>query len=76
MKIKNAYKTFILLVAALTLYSCSDVENKESYTGRSEGPASKLNVLRDGVIVGDDLQFSMGATSIILGVDCDGDWTA
>ena len=76
MKIKNAYKTFILLIAALTLYSCSDVENKESYTGRSEGPASKLNVLRDGVIVGDDLQFSMGATSIILGVDCDGDWTA
>lgn len=76
MKIKNVYKTFVLFVAALSLYGCTDVENKESYTGRSEGPASKLNVLRDGVSVSDALQFSMGATSIILGVDCDGDWTA
>ena len=76
MKINNVYHAVLLFVAALSLYSCSDVENKESYTGRSSGPATKLDVLRDNVSVGDALQFSMGATSIILGVDCDGDWTA
>lgn len=76
MKIKNVYNTLLLIFAALSLYSCTDVENKESYTGRSEGPATKLNVLRNGEAVGDALQFSMGATSILLGVDCDGDWTA
>ena len=36
MKIKNVYNTLLLIFAALSLYSCTDVENKESYTGRSE----------------------------------------
>ena len=76
MKIKNVYYSVFLFFAVFSLCSCSDVENKESYTGRSEGPATKLNVLRNGEAVGDAIQFSMGASSIILGVDCDGDWTA
>ena len=76
MKIKNVYYSVFLFFAVLSLYSCSDVENKESYTGRTEGPATKLNVLRNGEAVGEAIQFSMGASSIILGVDCDGDWTA
>ena len=76
MKTKNVYYSVLLFFAALSLYSCTDVENKESYTGRSEGPATKLNVLRNDSPVGDALEFSMGTTSIILGVECDGDWTA
>ena len=56
--------------------ACTDVDNKPSYTGRSEGPATKLNIMRDSTAVGDAITFSMGATSTILGVECDGDWTA
>ena len=58
------------------LSSCSDVENAPSYTGRSSGPATKLNITRDEVTIADAIQFSMGATNAILGVECDGDWTA
>lgn len=73
---KNVF--YLLLVSLLlnSFTSCSDVENKPSYTGRSEGPATILNISRDNVAVGDALTFSMGATSAILGVECDGDWTA
>ena len=65
-----------MLVAALAFQSCSDVENEPSYTGRSSGSATKLNITRDSIAVGDNMQFSMGATSAVLGVECDGDWTA
>ncbi|MBQ2128441.1 MAG: cellulase family glycosylhydrolase [Prevotella sp.] len=76
MKLKNIFNTALLFVTALTILNCTDVENEPSYTGRSSGPATKLNVKRDSVDVGDALQFSMGSSSIILGVECDGDWTA
>ena len=76
MKLKNLLYIPVMLVAALALQSCSDVENEPSYTGRSSGPATKLNITRDSIAVGDNMQFSMGATSAILGVECDGDWTA
>lgn len=65
-----------MLVAALAFQSCSDVENEPSYTGRSSGSATKLNITRDSIAVGDNMQFSMGATSAVLGIECDGDWTA
>jgi hypothetical protein len=68
MKLKNIFNTALLFVTALTILSCTDVENEPSYTGRSSGPATKLNVKRDSVDVGDALQFSMGSSSIILGV--------
>ena len=65
-----------MLVAALAFQSCSDVENEPSYTGRSSGSATKLNITRDSIAVGDNMQFSMCATSAVLGIECDGDWTA
>ena len=76
MKMKNILNATLLLVATLAFQSCSDVENAPSYTGRSSGPATKLNISRDEVAIADAIQFSMGATSVILGVECDGDWTA
>ena len=75
MKKKLLYAASLLLAALMT-QSCTDVENAPSYTGRSSGPATKLNITRDNIAVGDNMQFSMGATSAILGVECDGDWTA
>ena len=41
----------IVLAATLGFQGCTDVENAPSYTGRSEGPASKLNVMKDSVKV-------------------------
>ena len=76
MKVKNLLYIALLLGMALTSQSCTDVENAPSYTGRSEGPATMLNIMRDSVAVGDAIQFSMGSSSAILGVECDGDWTA
>ena len=76
MKVKNLLYIALLLGMALTSQSCTDVENAPSYTGRSEGPATKLNIMRDSVAVGDAITFSMGASSTVLGVECDGDWTA
>ena len=75
MKKKLLYAASLLLAALMT-QSCTDVENAPSYTGRSSGPATKLNITRDNIAVGDNMQFSMGATSAVLGVECDGDWTA
>lgn len=76
MKLKNILYIPVMLVAALAFQSCSDVENEPSYTGRSSGSATKLNITRDSIAVGDNMQFSMGATSAVLGIECDGDWTA
>ena len=76
MKLRNIFYAALLLATTLAIQSCSDVENAPSYTGRSSGPATKLNIMRDSLNVGDAIQFSMGATSAILGVECDGDWTA
>jgi len=84
MKIKKTTTWLLSLTIALShitlgaaLSSCSDdLGNAPSYTGRSSGPATKLNILRDSVAVADAITFSMGATSTILGVECDGDWTA
>lgn len=75
-KVAAAVICILLLAPCATLLtSCSDVENEPSYTGRSEGPATKLNILKDSVNVNDMLTFNMGASSVILGVECDGDWT-
>lgn len=74
MKLRNIFG-MIVLAATLGFQGCTDVENAPSYTGRSQGPASKLNVMKDSVQVSDALTFGIGATSTILGVDCDGDWT-
>lgn len=75
MRLKNIFGFILLLAAAMTIQSCSDVENEPSYTGRSSGPATKLNIMKDSVAVNDMLTFSMGSSGLILGIDCDGDWT-
>ena len=63
-------------IAAATAACSDDLGNAPSYTGRSSGPATRLNILKDSVAVGEALNVSMGATSTILGIDGDGDWTA
>lgn len=69
--------TLLLPLSAFLFASCSDdLGNEPSYTGRSSGPATKLTLLKDSIPVGDALTVSMGASSTILGIDCDGDWTA
>ena len=52
MKLRNIFG-MIVLAATLGFQGCTDVENAPSYTGRSEGPASKLNVMKDSVKVSD-----------------------
>lgn len=76
MKPRHIFYAVLLFFTTLTSQSCTDVENAPSYTGRSDGPATKLNIMRDSVLLGDDISFSMGASNVILGVECDGDWTA
>lgn len=76
MKPRHIFYAALLFFTTLTVQSCTDVENAPSYTGRSDGPATKLNIMRDSVLLGDAISFSMGATNVILGVECDGDWTA
>ena len=73
-KLNNIIAAVLLLMSALGFQACTDVENAPSYTGRSAGPATKLNVMRDSVAI-DALTFSMGASNVMLGIDCDGDWT-
>ena len=75
MKLNNIIGALLLIAAILGFYACTDVENAPSYTGRSAGPATKLNVMRDSTAI-DGLTFSMGATNTIIGIECDGDWTA
>ena len=66
-------KTFIfniimLLLMGFSAQSCSDNDNEASM-------ASRLTVTKDNIEVS-ELQFGHAATSAILGVCTDGDWTA
>lgn len=76
MKPRHIFYAVLLFFTTLISQSCTDVENAPSYTGRSDGPATKLNIMRDSVLLSDGISFSMGASNVILGVECDGDWTA
>ena len=57
-----------MLVAALSLQSCSDDDN-------AAPKATFLDVFRDSTAI-DQLRFQIPASYAIIGIDCDGDWTA
>ena len=58
----------LMLVAALSLQSCSDDDN-------AAPKATFLDVFRDSTAI-DQLRFQIPASYAIIGIDCDGDWTA
>ena len=63
----------VLLLMLFT--ACSDdLGNDPTYTGRTNA-ATHLSLMKDSAAV-DAISVSMGATSTMLGIDSDGDWTA
>lgn len=67
MKIKNLFSLTLLFVAALLTMGCSDSDNNTS--------ATALTLTHEGEEVA-TLDFSIGASSKMIGVKTDGDWTA
>lgn len=66
---------FLLLFLPLLL-ACSDDLGNEPVASSRTNAATRLVVLKDSVALGDVLTVSMGATTTLLGIDSDGDWTA
>src|SRR5574344_491570 len=66
MKIKNIFGLTLLFVAALCMQSCHDSEDVA---------ATGLTVTKDGSAI-ESLDFSIGGSYVMLGVNTDADWTA
>ena len=75
MKIKNIFSVMFLSLAALAFQACSDVENPTIDTGLRTGNATSIQLYRDSVAL-TDLNFSLGKSTAIIGIEADGDWTA
>ena len=67
MKTKNILSFVLFAAMAWGLQGCSDSDNSMAATG--------LDVTKDNVSVS-ALDFNISASSAILGVSTDGDWTA
>jgi len=66
MKIKNIFNFMVLFVAALSIQSCSDSDNKAA--------ATALTITQDDVEI-ESLDFQIGENTVMLGVNTDGEWT-
>ena len=80
MSIKDIKRFLLMGLVGCTigaaLPACSDdLGNDATYTGRTNA-ATYLSLLKDSVALGDQVTVSMGASSMILAVNSDGDWTA
>lgn len=65
----------LILVAVFALQGCNDSDDTNVDNGLRMGKASKMMLYRDSIPV-DNLTFSIGKGSVIIGIDTDGEWTA
>lgn len=67
----------ILLLLAFVAGACSDSDTTKTVdNGRRYGDATVLQVLDDNESDVSTMSFSLGASSKIVGINCDGDWKA
>lgn len=74
---KNILNTALLLLLAFVAGACSDSDTTKSVdNGRRSGAGTILELLDNNEEALSSLNLSMGVNNYILGVNCDGDWTA
>ena len=74
---KNILNTALLLLLAFVAGACSDSDTTKTVdNGRRSGAATVLELLNSEENALSSLSFSLGASNYIIGVNCDGDWTA
>ena len=74
---KNIFNVALLLLLAFVAGACSDSDDtKKVDNGRRSGAATQLIVLDNAENELSNLSFSLGASNYIVGINCDGDWTA
>ena len=74
---KNILNTALLLLLAFVAGACSDSDTtKKVDNGLRSGAGSILELLNTDEDALSSLSFSLGANSYIVGINCDGDWTA
>ena len=74
---KNILNTALLLLLAFVAGACSDSDTTKTVdNGRRSGAGSILELLSTDEGALSTLNFSLGANSYIVGINCDGDWTA
>ena len=74
---KNILNTALLLLLAFVAGACSDSDTTKTVdNGRRSGAGSILELLNTDEGALSTLNFSLGANSYIVGINCDGDWKA
>lgn len=77
MRTKNILNVAFLLLLAFVVGACSDTDTtKQVDNGRRSGDATILTLLNSDEVQIQELKFSLGAGNYIVGINCDGDWTA
>ena len=77
MRTKNILNMALLLLLAFVAGACSDSDTTKTVdNGRRSGDATVLSVLDGDEATLQTINFSLGASNYIVGVNCDGDWTA
>ena len=74
---KNILNTALLLLLAFVAGACSDSDTTKTVdNGLRSGAGTILELLNTDEGALSTLNFSLGANSYIVGINCDGDWTA
>lgn len=74
---KIIFNSAILLLLAFLAGACSDSDTTKTVdNGRRSGDASIMQLLNTADEAISALNFSLGASSKIIGINCDGDWKA
>lgn len=74
---KNILNTAILLLLAFVAGACSDSDTTKTVdNGRRSGDATVLQLLDSEEAALSALNFTVGSSSYIIGINCDGDWKA
>lgn len=74
---KNIFNAAVLLLLAFVAGACSDDDTtKKVDNGRRSGNATVLQLFDANEAEVSTLSFSLGANNYIIGINCDGDWTA
>ena len=69
--------TALLLLLSFAAGACSDDDTTKTVdNGRRSGAATVLQLMDSDEGALSSLSFSLGANSYIIGINCDGDWTA
>ena len=77
MKTKNIFSLTLLLLLGLMAGACSDTDDTKTVdNGIRYGGASELYVYDSDTTAVQTMNFSLGASSQIVGIDSDGEWAA